>query len=65
MRAVNVRSSPAFGEGLRIDPGRKETSTLWQVLKAADLNMKMPPLATKKVDPLAVDLLGRWIDSGD
>jgi uncharacterized repeat protein (TIGR03806 family) len=66
MNAVGVPSTtPAGGAGsaLRIAPGGKEQSDLWQRMRRRDA-FGMPPLATSVVDQAAVDLVGAWIDSG-
>jgi len=48
---------------LRVDSGRKETSVLWERMRRLD-GTRMPTLASNRVDTLAVQLVGNWIDSG-
>ncbi len=45
-----------------IAAGSKETSVLWQRVRALDGN-RMPPIASHLVDQTAVDVLGAWIDA--
>ncbi|MBI1860267.1 MAG: PQQ-dependent sugar dehydrogenase [Deltaproteobacteria bacterium] len=47
---------------MRIKRGDKEHSILWLRMNRRD-DVAMPPLATHKVDPLGVKLIGDWIDS--
>jgi uncharacterized repeat protein (TIGR03806 family) len=47
----------------RVRAGAKESSVLWERLRRTDAT-RMPPLASNVVDPLAVDLIGAWIDGG-
>jgi hypothetical protein len=48
---------------LRVRPGVKEQSVLWARVSATDLAVHMP-LGSLVPDPLAVSLLGAWIDGG-
>ena len=66
MNAVDI--PPSTGDlgltGARIiAPNTKESSTLWERLRVTNSD-RMPPLGSREVDPTALDLLGRWIDSG-
>ncbi|PCK09018.1 MAG: hypothetical protein COA42_06295 [Alteromonadaceae bacterium] len=45
-----------------IVPGRKDLSVLWHRMQALD-NMRMPPIASHKIDAVAVDVIGEWIDA--
>jgi hypothetical protein len=46
----------------RIFPGRKEQSVLWTRVGSAQAGVHMPPQG-RAADPLAVSLLGTWIDT--
>ena len=46
---------------LRLSPGSKETSVLWDRMRRLDLQ-RMPPLGSAVVHQTAADLLGAWID---
>ncbi len=48
---------------VRITPGSKEASDLWQRLRRLD-GFRMPPVGSHRQDDAAVDLLGGWIDGG-
>lgn len=57
--------NPAGGapSAVRITPGGKELSDLWERMRRRD-GWGMPPLGSGLVDPFAVDLVGAWIDQG-
>jgi len=65
LNAVNIAAINAGGvaSGLRIDPGDKERSVLWDRVRRTD-NLRMPPLGSNVVDDVAVEVLGQWIDAG-
>ena len=46
---------------LRLAPGSKETSVLWDRMRRLD-SQRMPPLGSAVVHQTAADLLGAWID---
>ena len=48
---------------LRIDPGSRQSSELWERLRRLD-SWRMPPLASHRADALAIELVGAWIDAG-
>jgi hypothetical protein len=59
--------APTFGDlgiagAQRIRSGSREQSIVWQRVRSNDLGVRMPQ-GTRVPDPLAVDLLGAWIDS--
>jgi uncharacterized repeat protein (TIGR03806 family) len=56
-------SNPVGGDPsrLRVAPGDKARSDLWERLRRRDV-FAMPPLGSHVVDPLAVQLIGAWID---
>jgi len=47
----------------RIRSGAKESSVLWERMRRLD-STRMPPLASHRVDTIALQLLGAWIDDG-
>ena len=51
------------GGALRIDPGSKETSTLWLRMGSTDPGVRMPKIGSTRVDAEGLDALGDWIDS--
>lgn len=55
--ALGVRNSPL------IAPGNPAGSVLLARVKATDERLRMPPLATRIVDPAAAQLLEQWIAS--
>ena len=66
MNVVNI--PPTQGDlgipnALRVFPGLKEMSVLWERVRRTDIS-GMPPIAHNLADPVAEDLLGRWIDQG-
>jgi hypothetical protein len=66
LQAVGVPAvNPASGSvgTLRIDPGHKEQSDLWDRMGRRD-TFGMPPLGSNVIDPSGVDLIGAWIDGG-
>lgn len=52
---------PGDPDGLRLRPGHPETSVLWRRVASRDPSLRMPPLATRRVDTEAVELLAAWI----
>ena len=48
---------------LRIAPGRKEMSVVWELMGRTG-GGRMPLLATSRVDGEALELIGAWIDAG-
>ena len=66
MSAVGV--APTSGDlgltnPMRIAPGNKESSVLWERLRRLD-STRMPPVSSNRVDQEAVDVIGQWIDEG-
>lgn len=64
--AMNAVGAPATTrvsplDSLRIDPGSKETSVVWELMQRLE-GGRMPPLATTIIDEDAVELIGLWID---
>jgi uncharacterized repeat protein (TIGR03806 family) len=57
-RPSNSRIDP-----VRISPGNRNASEVWLRLNRRD-DFAMPPLATNLMDPLAIDVIGQWIDAG-
>jgi len=45
-----------------VDPGSKETSIVWERMRALGTNA-MPPVAKHRVDEVGVALIGAWIDA--
>ena len=60
---MNTHNVAASSGGIRLTPGTKETSVMWQRLGLLD-NLRMPPLASNLVDADARTLIGLWIDQG-
>jgi uncharacterized repeat protein (TIGR03806 family) len=59
--------APSFGNlgianAQRIRSGSRQQSVLWERVRSADLGVRMPP-GSRVADPLAVDVLGAWIDA--
>jgi cytochrome c553 len=50
------------GTTLRIQPGSKDSSSMYYRMKLRGGRVQMPPLASVLVDEEAVALLGQWID---
>ena len=66
MNAVNSPSTTGLSNvpgSVRIDPGAKETSVVWELMRRLDA-ARMPPFGSSLVDEEAVDLIGAWIDDG-
>lgn len=49
---------------LRIEPGRPETSVVYQRMASRHVALQMPPLGSVIVDEQAIALLSRWIAEG-
>jgi uncharacterized repeat protein (TIGR03806 family) len=65
MNAISVQPTQGdlgIPDARRIAPGSKERSVLWARVQSAEVGVHMP-LQGRAVDPLAVDLLGSWIDA--
>lgn len=60
--AVPQRGDLGISGARIIDAGSKESSVLWQRMRALDGN-RMPPLASHRIDDQGVDLVGAWIDA--
>ncbi|MCZ6786237.1 MAG: PQQ-dependent sugar dehydrogenase [Planctomycetota bacterium] len=63
-----VDALPQHGEldlpdARRVAPGSKESSVLWERMRRRDCP-RMPTLDSDIVDPLAIDVVGAWIDAG-
>lgn len=66
MNLVGVRpqnGSLGLADAYRVKPGAKDSSVLWERIPRRDAT-QMPPLATTAADPLAVSLIGQWVDAG-
>ncbi len=66
MNVVDVRPTQGglgLDDAFRIKRGSKESSVLWERMLRTDTT-RMPRLGSRLVDPLARDLIGRWIDDG-
>jgi uncharacterized repeat protein (TIGR03806 family) len=57
-RPADGRANP-----VRISAGNRNLSEVWLRVGRRD-EFAMPPLATNQVDPVAVDVIGQWIDAG-
>ena len=62
MNALGVPSISVPG-AIRIDPGRKESSVLWDLMGRLD-SVRMPPLGSSVIDEIGLDAVGEWIDAG-
>ncbi|NJN50614.1 MAG: hypothetical protein HC809_01290, partial [Gammaproteobacteria bacterium] len=60
--ATPQRGDLGIGGARIIDAGSKETSVLWQRMRALDSN-RMPPIASHRIDDEGVTVVGDWIDS--
>ena len=66
MDLVNVRPTAGdlgLPDAYRVKPGVRGSSVLWERVRIRGAN-QMPPLATSTPDPLAVRVIGDWIDAG-
>ena len=58
-----LHGSLGISNALLVKSGTKESSVLWERMRRKDIT-RMPPVTSHEVDTSAVDMLGRWIDSG-
>ena len=56
-------NSDSASSARRVAPGSKESSVLWERMRRRDCP-RMPTLGSDIVDPLAIDVVGAWIDAG-
>ena len=56
-------NSDSASSARRVAPGTKESSVLWERMRRRDCP-RMPTLGSDIVDPLAIDVVGAWIDAG-
>lgn len=61
---VAATGSTVNGAALRIDPGNKANSLVWQRPNTLVRGQRMPPLSSQVIDGAGVDLIGQWIDAG-
>ena len=57
-----IRGDLGIASPRLVDPGSKETSIVWERMRARGTNA-MPPIAKHRVDEVGVALIGAWIDA--
>lgn len=57
-----IRGDLGIASPRLVDPGSKETSIVWERMRALGTN-GMPPVAKHRVDEVGVALIGAWIDA--
>ncbi len=66
MVAIDVtakRGDLGIANAVRIRPGAKESSVVWERMRRTD-GTTMPPLTHHVPDTFGIELIGNWIDSG-
>lgn len=60
---VRYRDDPNHADHM-IEPGDRRESEIFLRITEQKEYLRMPPIGSRRVDPLVIELIGQWIDAG-